>query len=102
MLIQRRCSALDSPAHRIAKYKTHIELAFHVLLSHHFFAHDCSLNVLSDPDGSELLVASVKFYGTGHDELWMESELALKLADLPDWNPCIFALDLVATSLPDS
>lgn len=29
----------------------------------------------------------------------LESELACKLADLPDWNPCLFAMELLAVPL---
>ncbi|MEY4980454.1 MAG: hypothetical protein RLZZ352_2724 [Pseudomonadota bacterium] len=70
-----------------------------VLTAHRRRIHGYTVRVSSDPDGSEMLVFSIQFIGTPLDEMRLESELASKLADLPDWDPCVFVMELLATPL---
>lgn len=74
-------------------------LARDVLTGHRRRTHGYTVGMSTDPDGSEMLVFSVQFTGTPLDEMHLESELASKLADLPDWDPCVFVMELTATPL---
>ena len=74
-------------------------LARDVLTGHRRRTHGYTVGMSTDPDGSEMLVFSVQFTGTPLDEMHLESELASKLADLPDWDPCVFVVELTATPL---
>lgn len=73
--------------------------AFEVLTAHRRRMREYSLVISADPDGSEMLVCSVQFIGTAVDEMRLESELASKLADLPNWDPCVFGMEFSATPL---
>lgn len=73
--------------------------AFDVLTQHRRRMREYILVVSSDPDGSDVMVCRVQFIGSAIDEMRLESELACKLADLPDWNPCLFAMELLAVPL---
>lgn len=75
------------------------EFAFDVLAKHQRRMRAYDLRVSRDPDGTEVLVCTVKFSGTAVDEMRMESELAAKLSDLSDWDPCVFAMELSAVPL---
>lgn len=75
------------------------DFARDVLTGHRRRMHGYTVGISADPDGSETLVFSAQFIGTPLDEMRLESELASKLADLPDWNPCVFVTELSATPL---
>lgn len=70
--------------------------AFDVLAAHRRRLREYTVSVLHDPDGSEVLVCSIQFMGTALEEMRMESELACRLAELPDWDPCVFSMELSA------
>lgn len=73
--------------------------AYKTLTQHRRRMRGYTLEFVPDPDGTNVLVCRVHFLGSARDEVRLESDMALLLAELPDWDPCVFAMELAADAV---
>lgn len=105
---QRRCiplnedtinaSALHLAAEEISipmeRITFEVKCAHTVLANYQKRMRGFTIECAHDPDGSRTLVITMGFIGTTTEEIRLESELALLLADEPGWDPCRLAIEL--------
>lgn len=71
-----------------------VKCANTVLTNHKKRMLGSNIECVRDPDGSQTLVVAFGFIGTTTEEIRLESELAILLADEPGWDPCRLAIEL--------
>lgn len=71
-----------------------VKCAHTVLANHKKRMLGSNVECVRDPDGSQTLVVALGFVGTTVEEIRLESELAILLADEPGWDPCRLAIEL--------
>ncbi len=71
-----------------------VKCAHAVLANHKKRMRGFSVECARDPDGSQTIVIALGFIGTTTEEIRLESELAIMLADEPGWDPCRLAIEL--------
>ena len=96
--VQSICAQVDNIGLSEERLRIEIRAALDVLTAHKIRHNGFSVEESSDPDGGSAMVVFVGFEGTLEDELSLEAELAEKLADDPDWDPCRLSVELTHTT----
>lgn len=82
-----------------AEISVQVGCAYKTLTRHRRRMRGYTQGLVPDPDGTSVLVCRIHFNGSARDEVRLESDMALLLAELPDWDPCVVAVELAADTV---